>query len=130
MPVINEWYVEGKIILTRLVGDVTLEELEQSSAVGTEMIASGDIFVFGVVDMTDLKKFPRSLTDLRHLASLPRSDKLRWIIVCGIPNPIVNFLATSFAHFINTSYKFVKTRDEALKMAMDFAGLSEEETGS
>lgn len=123
MPVTSEWYIEKKILLTRAIGDVTIEDLEESNRQGTELIDSGEDTVLAVVDLSQLKSFPKRLTEIQRLASLPRSPKLSWLILCGINDPIASFMATAFSQFSHIQYRTVKTLDEALTMARTLAEL-------
>ena len=116
MPVENSWFIEGRVVLTRLVGDVTVEELETASKQGTALNEAGVAPIYGLVDMTELAHFPSRLNDFTKLIQQGKSDKLGWIIVYGIPNRMANFLATLFAQLIRTNFKVVNTQQEALEM--------------
>jgi hypothetical protein len=124
MPVDNQWLVERRVLLTRLSGHLTIEELAESASVGTVMIASGITPVYSLVDLTDVTGFPTKLNDLRKVLAAGSSDKLVWIIVYGIPNPLMNFIASTFAQLSRTYFKvfdtfegakaFVKQQDRTL----------------
>jgi hypothetical protein len=116
MPVENRWYIEGRVAITRLYGNVTVEELETAAKQGTALNDAGVAPVYGLVDMTELEHFPSRLSDFTKLIQQGRSDKLRCIIVYGIPNRMANFLASLFAQFIRTSLRVVNTQEEALHL--------------
>ncbi len=50
------------------------------------------------------------------------SPKLGWIIIYGISNRIVNFMATTFAQVIRKHYKVVKTYEDAMRFIEDLEG--------
>jgi hypothetical protein len=122
MPVENSWYIEGRVTITRLIGNVTLEELEAGSREGTALNESGVAPIYGLVDMTQLEHFPLQVADFRKIIQQGKSDKLEWIVVYGIPNGIANFLATLFSQLIRTNFKVVKTEEEALEVIRRLEG--------
>ena len=116
MPVENRWYIEGRVMLTRLIENVTVEELEAAANEGTALNDSGIAPIYGLVDMTELAHFPSRLSDVTKVIQRGKSDKLSWIIIYGIPNRMANFLATMFAQLLRTNFKVVNTQDEALQL--------------
>jgi hypothetical protein len=117
MPITNQWLVPERVLETRLSGDITVEELVASAQTGTRMIeAEGIAPVFSLVDMTHIERYPIRISDMRTVYSQGTSNKLTWIIVFGIPNNVVNFMATMFTRLIKLQYRVVKTQDEALAL--------------
>jgi hypothetical protein len=116
MPIENCWYIEGRVALTRLIGNITIEELSASVEQGTLLIDSGVAPVYSLVDMTKLEHFPSRLTEFMEIIHYGKSDKMRWIVVYGIPNRMANFFATMFAQLVRASFKVVNTHDEALEL--------------
>ena len=49
MPIQNSWYIEGRVLLTELIGDVTVDEMVISSQQGTAIIESGTAPVYNLV---------------------------------------------------------------------------------
>lgn len=115
MPVENSWLVEERILLTRMIGVVTVEEMVASAERGTALIASGIAPVYSLVDMTELGSFPMKLGELNNVFKQPSDEKLGWIIVYGIPNRLVSFLASTFTQLIGKQFRVVDTQEAALK---------------
>lgn len=116
MPVENEWYVEGRILMTRLIGTVTVEEMLASGQRGTVMIESGESPVYSLVDVSQMDHFPTRLVDIKKIAEQGGSDKMSKIILFGVSNRFINFLANMFTQFIRTDYNVVDTLDDAVKL--------------
>jgi hypothetical protein len=116
MPVENVWLVQDRIIVTRLSGTVTAEEMIVSSHQGTSMIEAGIEPVYSLVDMTNILHFPLKLTDLNSIFARGTSPKLRWIVIYGIPNRLASFLATMFSQLIRINFRVVKDEAEALTL--------------
>lgn len=115
MPVENSWHTPQRITLTRLIGDVTLEEMVTSTQKGSDMIDSGIEPVYSLVDMSAMVTYPTRLSDMRYLTQ-HNSPKLACIIVYGIQNKLVAFLASTFTQFVKTRYVVVQNQEEALKL--------------
>lgn len=116
MAVENRWVIEDRVILTELIGNITVEELVEASQRGTAMIEAGISPVYSLVDMSRMGLYPRQVTQIGRIASGGRSDKLGWVLVYGIPHPLVNFLAVLFSRVIHTNFKVVKDQQEALAL--------------
>src|SRR5690242_7681289 len=107
MPAENSWIVENRVMLTRLSGNITIEDMKASARRGTAMIESGIAPVYSFVDASQIEHFPLKLNELKSITEEGSSDKLGWIIIIGIPNRLLSFLATTFAQLIGKNYKVV-----------------------
>jgi hypothetical protein len=114
MPVENSWLIENRVMLTRLSGHVTIDDLVQNAREGTLMIESGIKPVYSLVDASGIEQFPLRLNQMHAVSEQGSSDKLDWIIIYGIPNRFISFLATTFVQVIQKRYKVVGTLDEAM----------------
>src|SRR5690349_7131799 len=107
MPAENTWVVENRVMLTRLTGHITVEDMKASARRGTAMIESGIAPVYSLVDASQIEHFPLKLNELKSITEEGSTDKLSWIIIYGIPNRLLSFLATTFAQVIGKRYKVV-----------------------
>ena len=114
MPAENLWIVENRVMLTRLTGHITIEDMAVSARKGTALIESGTAPVYSLVDASQIEHFPLKLNELKTVSEQGSSDKLAWIIIYGIPNRLLSFLATTFVQVIGKRYKVVASQDEAL----------------
>jgi hypothetical protein len=122
MPVENSWIVEDRVMLTRLIGHLTIEDMAANSQRGTIMIESGVAPVYSLVDASLIEHFPLKLNEMKGLTEQGSSDKLGWIIIYGIPNRILAFLATTFVQVIGKNYKVVNTLEDALEFVRNIEG--------
>jgi hypothetical protein len=122
MPIENYWLVENRVLITRLEGNITLDEFLEVSREGTRMIDSGIAPVYSVVDMTQLTHFPMRVNELKAIADLGTSSKLSWIMVYGLKNSLVQFFASVFTQILRTNYRVFKTQHEALDMISKLEG--------
>jgi hypothetical protein len=114
MPVENLWLVENRVMLTRLSGHVTIDDLAENARQGTAMIESGIAPVYSLVDTSQMESFPLKLNDLKTVYDQGSDDKLGWILIYGIPNRFVSFLATTLLQLMRKNYKVVNTQEEAM----------------
>jgi hypothetical protein len=122
MPVENSWIVEERVMLTRLIGHLTVEDMAANAQRGTIMIDSGVAPVYSLVDASLIEHFPLKLNEMKGLTEQGSSDKLGWIIIYGIPNRILAFLATTFVQVIGKNYKVVNTLEDALEFIRNREG--------
>ncbi|MDX1993718.1 MAG: hypothetical protein SF029_15120 [bacterium] len=116
MPIMNEWYAEGRVFLTRFVGEVTLEEMIVSSQEGTALSNMGRAPVYNLIDLTQLEHFPLRIPDFQEVTLGGTSRKLEWIIVYGVPGRLSAFLASMFNLIMHRNYLVVASLDEALRV--------------
>ena len=102
--------------MTRLIGTVTVEEMLASGQRGTVMIESGEAPVYSLVDVSQMEHFPTRLVDIKKIAEQGGSDKMSKIILFGVSNRFINFLANMFTQFIRTDYAVVDNLDTAVKL--------------
>ena len=122
MPVENSWIVEERVMLTRLIGHLTVEDMAANAQRGTIMIDSGVAPVYSLVDASLIEHFPLKLNEMKGLTEQGSSDNLGWIIIYGIPNRILAFLATTFVQVIGKNYKVVNTLEDALEFIRNREG--------
>jgi hypothetical protein len=122
MPAENSWIVENRVMLTRLTGHITVEDMAVSARKGTAMIESGVAPVYSLVDASQIEHFPLKLNELKTVSEQGSSDKLGWIIIYGIPNRLLSFLATTFVQVIGKRYRVVATQEEALEFVAQQEG--------
>ena len=114
MPVENLWLVENRVMLTRLSGHVTIEDLAENARQGTALIESGIAPVYSLVDAGQMESFPLKLTEIKTISDQGSSEKLGWIVIYGIPNRFVSFMATTLFQLLRKNYKVVDTQEEAM----------------
>jgi hypothetical protein len=122
MPAENSWIIEDRVMLTRLIGHITIEDMIANAQQGTIMIESGVAPVYSLVDASLIEQFPLKLNEMKSLTEQGSSDKLGWIIIYGIPNRVLAFLATTFVQVIGKNYKVVATREDALEFIRNREG--------
>jgi hypothetical protein len=117
MAIENQWLTDRRVLLTRLTGRLTIDDLAVSSEQGSTMIENGIAPVTCIVDMSGMDNFPVKPTELHALADGYRVDKLGLIILCGAQDPMVKFLAALYVQMAQVNCQVVSTLDDALSLA-------------
>ncbi len=116
MPYTIRWYVEGRVILERAYGIVTMAELERfNEEVTREIVEHGTPPVHVVVDLTSVERYPPSLREV--LSTMRRTTdraRLGWMVV-AVQNPVLRFVASVVFQVAGTRLRMFSTVPEALK---------------
>lgn len=115
MPFEITWLIEKRLVLERLSGVLTPEELEARILKAKQFLESGQPPVHYVIDMREVEKIPLNLREIRHAARLYRHPALGWTVTFGISNRIIHTLVTIAAKTIEARYRDFATQDEAIR---------------
>ena len=114
MPCSFEWYVQGRVVLEKLFGDVTVADLVRLNAeVTTLLIQEGVAPVHMVVDLTAVEKYPTKLNDVICTIQKRVPEKEGWVLVVT-ENPILRFFASMVLQFARLRLRTFKTIPEAV----------------
>jgi hypothetical protein len=115
MPSHVSWYLEKRVILAILDGDMTLEASYAVSDSVAQHLEQGLAPVHLVVDTTTLGKYPNSLKEIRNVSSRYMANpNLGRIVVVSAANPVTRFIASTLTQLAGIRLRLVDTLDEAL----------------
>jgi hypothetical protein len=116
MPYSIRWYVEGRVILERAYGIVSMEELVRFNEEVTREIAEhGTPPVHVIADLTSVERYPPSLGEI--LSTMRRTTdraRLGWMLV-AVQNPVLRFVASVVFQVAGMRLRMFPTVPEALK---------------
>jgi hypothetical protein len=107
------WYEEQRVILTKLNGNVTLDELKEIDRQLIEFIRAGTPLVHLIVDMTEMDKMPTNVTQVNGALQHLNEDGLGWTILVGA-SPIIRFVGGVVAQIARMRFRALPTFSEAL----------------
>lgn len=115
MPFEMFWYVENRVVGTRLYGELTKEEFFASGQAIDAWAHRGTPPLFLVVDFRDVAKLPPNLGEL--MQGLAAEDQLRgtefyWTIILST-NALYNFFGVLVSKNINSRLHICKNYAEA-----------------
>ncbi len=112
------WYHEQRVIYVRIWGDLTLDELRHYNTEVYDKLDHGVSPVHLILDVTDMKQFPPSLTALKSTAHYLSHPNLGRNVMIGGP-----MLAQSFARItaqlLKLDFRTTRTMREALSLLKD-----------
>jgi|GEM_PF-1693821 len=120
MPFEHKWLIEDQVVYSRLWGDQTLKELEDSNTQILSFLEQSDRSVVHViVNDKELKALPMSLIQTQKILTYTKHPKLGWAILvgdkeAGIKDSVKDFMITMVAKISRARYLRVKTFDEAV----------------
>lgn len=113
MSVHSEWYLPGRVILTRAVGTVSDAEVLADDPVILAMLDQGaSPLVHMIIDDSQLDNLPNFATFSQ--LQWGKHERLGWIIVVGVQNKVLIFINLLAANLFRTRQRFLPTLDEAL----------------
>ncbi len=118
------WIYEHRIIYVRLYETLTTEELAlYGKDLAALLNAAPEPPVHILLDDTDLKQFPRHVTDFRPIMGLMRHPKIGWLVAYGNPNPLAHYVSQIVSKVARLRYKRVDSKREALKFLAHITNL-------
>lgn len=113
MPIDNAWLIEGKVIYSRVFGDVNMTDLKAGDEVLNQLLKNRtETYVHCIVDCSDLTSVPRLGAGGR--SGLTSLERLGWVALYGIENRALLFVGTMFAQLFRLRWRFYRSSDEAL----------------
>lgn len=95
MSYTSSWYLDKRIVYTRVQGDLTPEEALTIGEKHAEFLREGDRPIYIVVDVAEMKKFPTNILQIKQASAYLSDPALGWVILVG-----GSTLTTSFANII------------------------------
>ncbi|MEM6281521.1 MAG: hypothetical protein AAF787_04950 [Chloroflexota bacterium] len=116
MSIELSWIIEGKVILHRNVGDVTLHDLLTVDEPLNAMLnrGSGAEAVHMVVLANPDGNGPMSVRAFTA-ATWPRNPNLSWTVVVGLKHPVLRFAADTASQILGMKARFFKTPEGAAR---------------
>ena len=114
MPYETQWLVPNRVILTRIFGKVTQEEIENLIADIEAKLEAGTPFIHHISDGTEMDKIEINLKTIRlMLGGKKRSEILGWQIDV-IHNPINKMISSIGNQIAGVRYRAFNTIQDAV----------------
>jgi hypothetical protein len=128
MPFEINWYQDQRIIHLRFYGDITIEDVGESTRAVNTFVQSGVPLVHNIEDMTDVTKFPNNIVKISQQITPIDNTLMGWTIIVGA-NQIVTFIASTVSQLAQARFRAVKTFDEAAAFlkGVDITAFSEDD---
>jgi hypothetical protein len=116
MPQSVEWLVEDRVLLNRMWGDLTTDEINANSDNGIAMCesVSHDLQVHTILDGRFIDNIP-SMKDMLGL-KYRRARNTGWILMILSTNRVYKFLGSSFLQMMGVHFRIVETWADAVEI--------------
>jgi hypothetical protein len=116
MPIVNQWFLEKRVLLSTFSGELSLADLTRSTEeIRAAIDQSEGQFLHCIGDLGGLTKIPTNLkavTDATQGAM--RHPHFGWMIVYNMPNQVIKFFGDIATRFFQVRYRVLDTQHEAL----------------
>lgn len=112
------WCVPHHVIRYRLYGNLTLDEVTQSSIDYIEMVKSTDADIHTIVDIAQLETFPTNLHQVVTAVRFKAEDVRGWAVLVYPANPMVQYTMAMTAQMVLKHAKLRVAND--MQEALDF----------
>lgn len=110
MGMLVNWYIEGRAIQVYAWGELTIEELSAGAEETRQRIRQGR-YIYDIVDMRHMSKYPIRLAEIIPVTSLFREANLGWVLLIS-SNPVVRFLASATVQVHGARFRAFNNPDE------------------
>lgn len=125
MPQTVEWLQEGKIILSKISGVLTIDEIRETSPLYVQMLDAGSAPVHIITGMQGLVLYPTNLLQLKDAMPSLNHPSMGWQVFYGAPplaRSLINVFSTitrsDFSNFrsLEQAVAFLHEKDAAVKL--------------
>ena len=113
MPFEANWFVDGKVVFDRVVGDIDAQMIaEHDQVISAFLNAADSPKMHMIVDFSKVGTLPSvsAFTDIHWT----KDDRLGWVVVYGVDSAVVKFISTVVLQMTSVSHKFVDTKEDAI----------------
>lgn len=118
MPYTIKWHQPGKVIQSHFAGDISVEEMRESSAKAIEMFAEGTPPIHLVTDMSHVKKFSTNFLEIRTALPYLEHPSMGWHAFYGAL-PLFTSFINMYAKIVNVRVRTFKTYEQAIRFVAE-----------
>ncbi len=100
MPYEARWLKTKRVILERLYGNVTLDEVRHVNHELMSLYEQGIAPIHLICDLTGIETYPTGVADVRHTNNSLMTKDTGWVIIVTSDNPAIRFAAMAVSHVI------------------------------
>lgn len=115
MPFSIEWYIPQRVILCRIIGDVSLDEAQQMADTMAVRITEGIAPVHTIFEASQMGSFPTSIAQLNRMSRWVYHPSTGWIVSINTGR-IMSFVAVVLTNTAGVKYRPAASIDDAIKL--------------
>jgi hypothetical protein len=106
------WYMPKRVIITRMSGDVDLQEVRESHMVITQLGEEVSHRVHVIMDMSGVTTFPTSLMRLSRVLGTVDDRRFGWVLIVS-SDPVLRFLLTTLGKLMKARMRIFNESESA-----------------
>ena len=110
-----EWMIPHRVLLLRITGDVSSDEVRQIAGSVEKWIDNGHAPVHLMIDTTQMGRFPVSVTQIHGYSRWLYHPKTGYVVLLN-PIQLIAFLTTIITGMAHVQFKIAETEQEALQI--------------
>jgi len=115
MPFDVSWHTNNQIILIKLIGDVTEEELQLITDKSFDMVQASTMKVHALVDQRDMQSAPRGLKTMTDfIKSNKHPNQGITVLVAPNMNALTKFIVSTMFQVLRLEYRLATNMEDAL----------------
>jgi hypothetical protein len=116
MPYQATWYAHKRVMLLRLLGNVTLDDAAEAHRCIVQFLNEGTPLVHILTDLSEVEQFPTNLAALQRVMPPIDNSNLGWMLIYGAGNPMLRFVTSTITQLMmpGSRHRMLNTLDESL----------------
>ena len=107
------WYIENRVVIIRMYGDITTDEMSSSFNEFSEFLKVGTEHIYLLVDLREVTKFPLNFRDMfQEMGKFRFHERIAWTITLT-SNVLISFFGAMASKVIHMPTRTFKTLEEA-----------------
>lgn len=116
MPSTVEWYIPDHVLLTRHIGDISVEDARQVNAETLRLLKESPApRIHNIADFSEQTSASIGLRDIRDIISVFGEPNYGWTVIVGQKNHLTRFLLTATQQIFSMKLKNTQSIEEALQ---------------
>ncbi|GEM_PF-2404494 len=115
MPIDTSWLLEDRVMLIEMSGDLSLDDMRQGTLYSLDALNKTNHQIHQIIDLSQVKSLPNNIAEFAKIAQPANEHEMMgWVIVYGVQNKLIKFIATMTGHISKTQLKIVDSQAEAI----------------
>lgn len=114
LPYSIDWQITNRVLIIRITGDISAEQLAQLSAEAFEHIRKASCPIHAIVDLQRLSVRPQTIQEaVRNAGQRQHKNQGTSVIVTPPMHPVVKFICSAVMTTLQLKYDICDSLDEA-----------------
>jgi len=108
-----DWFVQDRVYVFNIWGDLTLDDYHEGSTVAIDYVCDGHPPVHSILDVRNVTDYPKRLSEIRKVTAIMQEPNLGWVLVVS-DDRFIRFVGDIVSQLSSKNYKAFATPEEAI----------------